>query len=95
MTKLAIFSPIKLGPVVASPPYTEGEFYSVEKRKVAVQVTQLSPNLIFLYYSNCNTVQCHIEGAPAGSLVILTYNITITLHCITLHYIMVINYYKL
>ena len=41
MTNLAIFSPIKLGPVVASPPYTEGEFYSVEKRKVAVQVAQL------------------------------------------------------
>merc|ERR1712130_1096562 len=30
-------SPIKLGPVVASPPYTEGEFYSVEKRNVAVE----------------------------------------------------------
>ena len=50
MTNLAIFSPIKLGPVVASPPYTEGEFYSVEKRKVAVQVTKLSSNLIFVTF---------------------------------------------
>ena len=36
-----IFSPIKLGPVVASPPYTEGEFYSVEKRNVAVEVRMM------------------------------------------------------
>jgi len=47
-------SPIKLGPVEATPPYTEGEFYSVEKRNVAVE--------------------CHIESAPADSLIILTYN---------------------
>ena len=33
-----LFSPIKLGPLVTTPPFTEGEFYSVVKRSVVVQV---------------------------------------------------------
>ena len=39
---LSTSSPIKLGPVVASPPYTEGEFYSLEKRDVVVEVIMMT-----------------------------------------------------
>ena len=63
-------SPIKLGPVVASPPYTEGEFYSVEKRNVAVEVIDDDDG----HDDDGDVVQCHIESAPEDSLVILTYN---------------------
>ena len=80
-------SPIKLGPVLASPPYTEGEFYSVENRNdSAIEVLiwshfakniakkTLQKTLEKKTLDNRNIAQCQIENAPAASLVILTFN---------------------
>ena len=76
-------SPIKLGPVLASPPYTEGEFYSVENRNdSAIEVLiwshfakkTLRKKTLQKTLDNRNIAQCQIENAPAASLVILTFN---------------------
>ena len=37
---------ISLGPTVATPPYTESEFYSVEARNISLEVRVKSPYLL-------------------------------------------------
>lgn len=84
-------SPIKLGPVVASPPYTEGEFYSLEKRDVVVEChVESAPedSLVILTYNssymdNMKTLlpthrsnETRDDAAEQGMCIILLYNAT-------------------